>query len=138
MCAYIRSSVRTRAHIYARALVSACVFVCLHAKCKYIFLRAFACVHLRACVHADLIKKQNAFENQIISTFKRALGSETFRMYYMCTCVCLRMYVYVCDNCLLSLLSPIPCCLPHSLLDISPFLPPSLPPSLLPSLPVCR
>ena len=34
-------------------------------KCKRSFLRAFACVRLRACLRVELIKTQNAFARKI-------------------------------------------------------------------------
>ena len=50
----------------------------------YIYICACTCIHvtLRTCLCADLIKTQNAFAHNI-STLKRTLGSETFRMYYI-------------------------------------------------------
>ena len=57
-------------------------FACVHThKWKRSFLRAFACVHLRACYRAGLIKSQNAFDAKNRKT-QSTLGSETFRMYY--------------------------------------------------------
>ena len=67
----------TRAYIYAHTLVFAFVYT---QKRKRSFLRAFACVRLRACLCADLIKTQNVFARKIFP--KSTLGSETFRMYY--------------------------------------------------------
>ena len=58
--------VRARMRLYLRALVRTHLdpreFACVHThKWKRSFLRAFACVRLRACYRAGLIKSQNAF-----------------------------------------------------------------------------
>ena len=45
-----------RMHLYPREFA----FVYMHKR-KRSFLRAFACVCLRACLRAELIKTQNAF-----------------------------------------------------------------------------
>ena len=51
-------------------------------KCKRSFLRTFACVSSRGFnYNAKRVCAQN------ISTLKRTLGSETFRMYYTCRCM---------------------------------------------------
>ena len=49
-----------RMHLYLREFA----FVYTQ-KCKRSFLRAYACVRLRACLRADLIKTQNAFVHKI-------------------------------------------------------------------------
>ena len=62
---------------YVRAFICACT--CIHVSlhlftCKnenavsYVRMRAFACVRLRACLRADLIKTQNAFVRKIFQT----------------------------------------------------------------------
>ena len=61
--------VYTIEHAYAHAYICACT-------CIRVSLR------LRACLHADLIKTQNAFARKIFQHSKHTLGSETFRMYY--------------------------------------------------------
>ena len=58
--ACVRARIYMRMHLYPREFV----FVYTH-KCKRSFLRAYACMHLRACLHADLIKTQNAFARTI-------------------------------------------------------------------------
>ena len=47
-------------HLYPREFA----FVYMHKR-KLSFLRAFACVRLRACLRAELIKTQNAFARKI-------------------------------------------------------------------------
>ena len=74
--AYVRTYIYMRMHLYPREF--AFVYTQKH---KRSFLRAYACVRLHACLRADLIKTQNA---QNISTLKRTLDSETFRIYYIC------------------------------------------------------
>ena len=49
-----------RMHLYPREFV----FVYTQKR-KRSFLRAYACVRLRACLRADLIKMQNAFARKI-------------------------------------------------------------------------
>ena len=67
MCVY--TTERAYAHAYN-------YYMCMHLylrefafvytqKCKCSFLRAFACVSLRACLRTDLIKTQNAFSHKI-------------------------------------------------------------------------
>ena len=53
--AYARAYLYMRMHLYPREFA----FVYTQ-KCKRSFLRAYACVRLRACLRADLIKTQNA------------------------------------------------------------------------------
>ena len=58
--------VRTRMRLYLRALARTHLdpreFACVHMhKWRRSFLHAFACVRLRACYRAGLIKSQNAF-----------------------------------------------------------------------------
>ena len=81
---------------YARAYICACTCIRVSLRLftrkntnavSYVRMREFACVHcvrLRACLRTALIKTQNA---QNISTLKRTLGSETFRMHYRSFCV---------------------------------------------------
>ena len=71
----VRARIYMRMHLYPREFA----FVYTQKR-KCNFLRAYACV--RACLRANLIKTQNAFAHNI-STLKRTLGSETFRMYYI-------------------------------------------------------
>ena len=67
-CAYIRSSVRARTYICA----STCIRVSLRLFTRknanavsYVRMREFACVRLRVCRRADLIKTQNVFARKI-------------------------------------------------------------------------
>ena len=60
----IRSSVRTHAHMCMHLYPCEFAFVYMH-KCKRSFLRAFACVRLRAYLRTELIKTQNAFVRKI-------------------------------------------------------------------------
>ena len=87
VCTYIiynRACVRARIYMYMRMHLypREFAFVYMH-KCKRSFLRAFACVRLRACLREELIINAKCVCAQNISTRKRTLGSETFRMYYM-------------------------------------------------------
>ena len=64
----IRSSVRMCAHIYICACirVSLCLFTRKNANAvSYVHMREFACVCLRACLCAALIKTQSAFACKI-------------------------------------------------------------------------
>ena len=63
---YDRACVRARIlrmHLYPREFG---LFTRKNANAlSFVRMRAFACVHLRACLRADLIKTQNVFERKI-------------------------------------------------------------------------
>ena len=65
-CVRVYMIERAYARIYMRMHLYPHEFAFVYTqKCKRSFLRAYACVRLRACLHADLIKTQNAFALKI-------------------------------------------------------------------------
>ena len=82
-------------HSYARAYTCSCIcvslrlFTCINANAvSYVRLRACVCVRAFACVCVRVFArriKTKCVCAQNISTRKRTLGSETFRMYYTFT-----------------------------------------------------
>ena len=126
VCIYTIERAYTRAYIYMRMHLYPREFAFVYTqKCKCSFLCAYACVRLRACLHADLIKTKNTFARKI---FKH---SNALWVQKLSGCnIYTYMYVYGCDNCLHSLLriSHAHCLTPFLHLSLPSSLPPSIPP----------